>query len=79
MHYNPENWYGALYYAVRPVVEGGIRYWLVLGLDYGNPYMTRKVIDVLDFSGDKLKIGNCGLKLMVNSHSGRCSNMPQQP
>jgi hypothetical protein len=57
VHYNPETWYGSLYYAVRPVVEGGKRYWIVLGLDYGNPYMTRKVIDVLDFSGDRLKIG----------------------
>jgi hypothetical protein len=56
-HYSPENWYGALYYAIRPVVDGGTRYWVVLGLDYGNPYMTRKIIDVLDFSGDKLKIG----------------------
>jgi hypothetical protein len=57
MLYGPENWYGALYYAIRPVVAGGARCWVVLGLDYGNPYMTRKVIDVLDFSGDKLKIG----------------------
>jgi hypothetical protein len=57
MHYDPENWYGALYYAIRPVVDGGARYWVILGLDYGNPFMTRKVIDVLDFNGDKLKIG----------------------
>lgn len=42
-------WYGALYYDMRPVNIRGERCWLVLGLDYGNPEITRKIIDVIGF------------------------------
>ncbi|MGE5418821.1 MAG: hypothetical protein ACM3UT_01485 [Chloroflexota bacterium] len=51
-------WYGALYYAVRPVLSEGSRRWIVLGLDYGNPAVTRKIIDVLSFDdNDALLFG----------------------
>lgn len=45
----PNSWYGALYYDLRPVSINGERCWVVLGLDYGNPEITRKIIDVISF------------------------------
>lgn len=42
-------WYGALYYDVRPVILGSEKLWIVLGLDYGDPMVTRKIIDVISF------------------------------
>lgn len=55
--YTPENWYGALYYAVQPFRRGKETYYLVLGLNYGNTLITRKIIDVLYFRGDELLLG----------------------
>lgn len=49
---NPVKWYGALYYDVRPVVYGNKKRWMVLGLDYGDPLITRKVIEVIGFEED---------------------------
>lgn len=43
------SWYGALYYDLRPVSVNGERCWVMLGLDYGNPEITRKIIDVISF------------------------------
>lgn len=48
--FSRSSWYGALYYDLRPVSVNGERCWMVLGLDYGNPEITRKVIDVICFS-----------------------------
>ncbi len=50
--YNSSNWYGALYYDLRPVKKDGKVYWILLGIDYGNPSVTRKIIDVLSFGPD---------------------------
>ncbi len=50
--YNISDWYGALYYNIRPVNFEGKRSWILLGINFGNPEMTRKVIDVLDFTSD---------------------------
>jgi hypothetical protein len=50
--YTEQNWYGALYYDLRPVVTAGKRCWTLLGIDYGNPEISRKVIDILDFNSD---------------------------
>jgi len=47
--YCPGNWYGALYYDARPCEAEGKTYYILLGLDYGNPYVSRKIIDVLGF------------------------------
>lgn len=49
---NASQWYGALYYAIRPAVSGGKREWVVLGLDLGNPAVTRKIIDVVSFDNN---------------------------
>jgi hypothetical protein len=48
--YTRDNWYGALYYDLRPVRQGNQIYWMLLGIDYGNPAITRKIIDVLSFT-----------------------------
>jgi hypothetical protein len=67
--YNEDDWYGALYYDIRPVINDNLQYWMLLGIDYGNSFISRKIIDVLSFSdagsiifgkkwfdsGDKLK------------------------
>jgi hypothetical protein len=50
--YNQSNWYGALYYDIRPFKYRGNICWILLGIDYGNPLVTRKIIDVLNFSED---------------------------
>jgi hypothetical protein len=50
--YSAENWYGALYYDLRPLKRGNETFWMLLGIDYGNPAITRKVIDVLSFTSE---------------------------
>jgi hypothetical protein len=50
--YNQSNWYGALYYDIRPFKYRGNICWILLGIDYGNPLITRKIIDVLNFAED---------------------------
>lgn len=56
--FHAASWYGALYYDIRPVIQSGKRHWVVLGLDYGNPLVTRKIIDVIHFDEkDELLFG----------------------
>lgn len=50
--YNETDWYGALYYDLRPLLVENKRYWILLGLDYGNPDISRKIIEVLDFTAE---------------------------
>lgn len=50
--YNEIDWYGALYYDLKPFKIGDKHFWVLLGIDYGNPYITRKIIEVLSFSAD---------------------------
>jgi hypothetical protein len=50
--YSANNWYGALYYDIRPVVSGENRCWVMLGIDYGNAYISRKIIEVLNFNDE---------------------------
>jgi len=47
--YSAENWYGSLYYDLRPFDSGGRKYYILLGLDYGNSLVTRKIIEILYF------------------------------
>ena len=47
--YSSDNWYGALYYGIQPFRIGKKIYYVVLGLDYGNLLISRKIIDVLSF------------------------------
>ncbi len=48
--YTPENWYGASYYAIQPFKNGRNVSYLLLGIDFGNTFTTRKIIDVLNFN-----------------------------
>ncbi len=48
--YSETDWYGALYYDVRPVATDDETLYLLLGLDFGNSLITRKIIEVLSFS-----------------------------
>jgi hypothetical protein len=48
--YTEENWYGALYYDLRAFRKDNQAYWVLLGIDYGNQAVTRKIIEVLSFT-----------------------------
>jgi len=50
--YSDDNWYGALYYDIRPYTLNGMKHWVLLGIDFGNPYITRKLIEILAFTAD---------------------------
>ena len=50
--YSQKNWYGALYYDIKPYLVYGKKCWVILGIDYGNPLISRKIIDVLSFTPD---------------------------
>jgi hypothetical protein len=47
--YSKSDWYGALYYDIRPFTIGNEVNYILLGIDYGNSYVTRKMIEVLRF------------------------------
>jgi hypothetical protein len=48
--YNQSNWYGALYYDIKPSFTDNKRCWVLLGINYSNPLITRKIIEVLSFT-----------------------------
>jgi hypothetical protein len=48
--YSRSDWYGALYYDIRPFISASKQCWILLGINYSNLHMTRKVIDVLSFT-----------------------------
>jgi hypothetical protein len=51
--YSESDWYGALYYEVKPFVDKGQTVYVLLGIDFGNSLLTRKMIDVLSFKDDE--------------------------
>ena len=56
--YSESNWYGAMYYDIRPFKNGGEICYALLGIDYGNSFITRKIIDVMSFGpGNTLIFG----------------------
>jgi hypothetical protein len=50
--YSGANWYGALYYDLKPYIFENKHFWVLLGIDYGNADISRKIIDVLSFTED---------------------------
>jgi len=50
--YTSSDWYGALYYDMRPCLDGDKSLWIVLGIDYGNPLISKKIIDVMELADD---------------------------
>jgi hypothetical protein len=67
--YSMSEWYGALYYDIRPYELNNKKYWILLGIDYGNPFITRKIIDVLSFNDDGSPV--FGKKLFVTEKETR--------
>ncbi|MEZ5002130.1 MAG: hypothetical protein R2730_03765 [Chitinophagales bacterium] len=52
-----DNWIGALYYDIKKVKEGKDVYYTVFGYDGNNALSTKKIIDVITFEDDKIKLG----------------------
>ena len=50
--YIEPDWYGALYYDIKPYTINDKKCWILLGIDYGNPFVSRKIIEVLNFKPD---------------------------
>lgn len=50
--YTISDWYGALYYDLKPYIIAGKRCWVLLGIDFSDPVISRKIIDVLSFASD---------------------------
>lgn len=50
--YSEHDWYGALYYDLKPYNIDSKYSWVMLGIDYGNSYISRKIIETLSFSSD---------------------------
>jgi hypothetical protein len=48
--YDQNNWYGALYYQIIPFSIQGSTYYILLGLNFANSQVTRKIIEILSFS-----------------------------
>jgi hypothetical protein len=46
--YSAGDWYGALYYAIEPCKKD----YVILGLDFGDEMVSRKIIDVISFAPD---------------------------
>ena len=59
--YSAKDWYGALYYDLKPFEYNGSTHYIILGIDYGNSFITRKIIDAVTFGkGDEVTFGlNC--------------------
>lgn len=56
--YSVSDWYGSLYYDIRPFESNHQICYVLLGIDYGNSFITRKIIDVLRFnSKDEILLG----------------------
>jgi hypothetical protein len=48
--YSISDWYGALYYDIRLYRIDNITCWILLGIDYGNQLISRKIIEVLNIT-----------------------------
>jgi hypothetical protein len=56
--YSQSDWYGALYYDIMPFNTDNGKCWVLLGINYSNPMLTRKIIEVLSFTQEnKLQFG----------------------
>lgn len=52
-----KRWFGALYYKIIPFKKGGKQYYTLLGWDGNNKLSKKKIIEVMAFSGNKIKFG----------------------
>lgn len=72
-------WYGALYYKIIPVEKSNKTYYTLLGYDANNNMSHTKLIDILSFSGNHIKLGSPifkikdqVLKRVFFEHSKKC-------
>ena len=72
-------WYGALYYKIIPIERSGKTVYTLLGYDANNNMSHTKLIDVLAFSGNHVKLGSPVFKTkdqvykrMFFEHSKKC-------
>lgn len=63
-----DNWYGALYYKIIPVEKSGKTSYTVLGLDANGISSHTKLIDVMSFSGNRVKLGGSIFKMDDGTH-----------
>lgn len=63
----PEKWQGALYYEIIPVSNKGKTFYTLLGWDGRDAITNRKIIDVLHFNGDKVRLGMAVFKIEKGS------------
>ena len=75
-----KNWYGALYYKIVPIEYNGKTEYTLLGWDGGTTDSNFKIIDVLTFVGNSVKLGsplfkqkNSFAKRMVFEYSDKSS------
>lgn len=54
---SPEDWLGCLYYQIIPVSKGKRTYYTMLGWDGNDKLTTKKIIDVLAWQGDEIRLG----------------------
>ena len=62
-----DNWYGALYYKIIPEIKGSKKYYTVLGWNAATKESNMKLIDVISFSGNTLKLGAPIFKIANNT------------
>lgn len=48
--YTEQEWYGSLYYDLKPYIIDNRQCWILLGIDYGSAFISRKIIEVLNFT-----------------------------
>lgn len=51
------NWYGALYYEIIPVKKGNKTVYTLLGWNGNNRASTKKIVEAMSFSKDRIKFG----------------------
>jgi len=54
---NPGKWYGAIYYNITKVSDKKRDYYMLYGWDGGGFFSTKKILDVLYFDEDSVKLG----------------------
>jgi hypothetical protein len=52
-----KKWFGALYYKIIPIKNGNKTYYTLLGWDGNDQFTSKKLIDVMYFSGKQIKFG----------------------
>lgn len=50
--YSQYDWYGSLYYDIKPVTLSDGKYYMLLGIDFKDLFLTRKVIDIVKFGAE---------------------------